>query len=123
MKIKFTSILLASSLILLSGCSFGNSTNIADSTDASRTVTVDDKDLMLSNIKSIINGDEELSGTSEDFYFLEEDVISDPEIEESYFFNGSCYVEINDNDTHYMFRFQLDENNNIYSYIKYTLEA
>lgn len=36
-----------------------------------------------------------------------------------YYFKSSIYVQVNE----YMYRFQLDEKNNIISYIKYVLEA
>ena len=50
----------------------------------------------------------------------EEDIITDAQINQQYFLGMSLYIQVNDT---YMYRFQLNENGLIESYIKYSLEA
>lgn len=52
--------------------------------------------------------------------FHDEDVVSDAELKQCYHTYSAVYIQVNDD---YMYRFQLNSDKKIESYIKYGLEA
>lgn len=103
---------------VLIGCSNSNTSaqedKIASLTSQSRTVTIENKDTIEDYILGIIT-----TGESDKFNLDSQDIIKDAQIKQIYWFNGSVYTQVNDK---YMYRFQLNEYNEIESCIKYELE-
>lgn len=115
-------LLLVISLLALSGCSNqnnNNDNNIVEITNQSREVNIQNKDEYTQALISMITtgkSDSNLISCN----IAEEDITSDAVIEQIYWFNGSIYTQINNK---YIYRFQLDSNNIVESYVKYELEA
>ena len=103
---------------VLIGCSNNNTSaqedKIASLTSQSRTVTIENKDTIEDYILGIIT-----TWESDKFNLDSQDIIKDAQIKQIYWFNGSVYTQVNDK---YMYRFQLNEYNEIESCIKYELE-
>lgn len=120
-KIKQIAILVLLSTLLI-GCG-----NISDDskaveielTNQSREISIDNKDLYTAEILKLITTGQPVSNLAS-CTFSEDDIVADALIEQIYWFNGSIYAQVNNK---YMFRFQLDSQNHIESYIKYELEA
>lgn len=88
-------------------------------TELSRTNNIENKDKYLNDIETFISTGETSERFNSDVRIDDRDIQDNVNINNKYFFNGSIYVQCND----VMYRFQLDENNIIISYIKYELEA
>jgi len=108
--------LIFSMLLILTSCGQSENVNIpvSDETRNSRMVVIQNKDQLINSLFSIIQGESK----AETFEFDSNDILENCEINNYYCFNGSIYVQANK----YMYRFQLDINSNVESYIRYTLE-
>ena len=115
-KIKIIALL----LIVITLCGCNERPEPTDYTVQSRTVTIDNKQLYANELLTLIKTGETQSICIESFIFNELDIVSDAVMKQCYYFNGSIYMQISDT---YMFRFQLDSENKVESYIKYSLEA
>lgn len=126
----FTTIILGLVLVMCTGCGILDNiekqkqqSKIDNITNESRQVTINSPDIYKDSLINIICGNEINEDSilySELFYIENEDIIPNAELKQYYYFNGAIYLQINDT---YMYRFQLDNNNVIVSYIKYILEA
>jgi hypothetical protein len=87
-------------------------------TDVSRTVTMSNPDQYKTDIVNMIQTGTVASECDEEFEFNEVDIVSDIEVKQYYYFNNAIYLQINDK---YMYRFQLDDNDKVASYIKYSI--
>ena len=109
--------ILALTIISLSitGCT-GDTTKVDYSyiTEVSRTVSYD-KEALRNEALAIISGE----STDASIVLNQEDIISNPLVNNEYYFFNTVYFQIQN----YMYRFQLDNNNKIVSYIRYKLEA
>ena len=99
----------------ITGCG-GNNTKVDYSyiTEVSRTVNYD-KEALRTEALDIISG----KGINTSIVLNQEDIISNPLVNNEYYFFNTAYFQIQN----YMYRFQLDSNNKIVSYIRYKLEA
>lgn len=64
---------------------------------------------------------ENYSIVAEGFELDGTDIVGDATINNTYTSDNAMYIQIKSNDKQYMFRFQLNENNIVTSYIKYNL--
>lgn len=115
-------LMITTACISLTACGQPKKVIEADYTEASRTVSIQNKDEVVNTLLSIIQGNEidvtSVSFIDDNFYFNTNDISSDTSEYRYYFFNGSCYIQLGE----YMYRFQF-VNDVIDSYIKYNLEA
>ena len=88
-------------------------------TKQSREVNIQNKSEYTQAILELITSGNS-SSTLVECDIVSEDIEQDAIIEQIYWFNGSIYAQVNNK---YMYRFQLNSNNLIESYIKYELEA
>jgi hypothetical protein len=105
--------------------SFSSNKKTVDYTNDSRMVNVVDKDTVIEQLKSFISGTdaEELSKFNSEVLISEEDKLDNLEVNNYYFFNSAYYIQVKSGNSQYMYRFQIDTNNIIQSYIKYSLEG
>jgi hypothetical protein len=87
-------------------------------TDASRTVTITNVDQYKNDMVNMIETGTPASECIEDFEFNENDITSAVDLKQYYYFNNAIYLQVNDK---YMYRFQLDDNDKVASYIKYSI--
>ena len=110
--------------LTITGC--GNTaTQVPDQTQESRQITIQDTEGYKAAALNVIHGsepDETIFG--ETFVMQTDDINPNAEINNSYICNNSLYIQTGSSENSaYMYRFQLDNDNKIISYIKYTVEA
>lgn len=123
MKNKLINILLCTivvSSVAIVGCGSTNKLNDKYLTNESRTVCIEDKDNTLNAIKAVIVDNSTNEMFVDGFFIEDKDLITEPQINEVYYFNNSIYIQTNNKA---MFRFQLNDENKIETYIKYNLEG
>lgn len=104
--------------IALCACSNVDMQSNQDLTTISRTVEYD-KDSKYTEIVNVVTLSEKGKDIADRIEFSNEDSISDINSIKKYFYRDSVYVQSGK----YMYRFQLDSEHNIVSYIKYALEG
>lgn len=107
-------------VIILSGCSSVKDDTPTDFTEQSRTVSIENTEQYINDLKKFIETGEKTEIFTENIAMFDVDKVSNAEIKQHYEFNGSIYIQVNDT---YMYRFQLNKENKIESYIKYSIEA
>lgn len=107
-------------VIILSGCSSVKEDTSVDFTEQSRTVSIENTEQYINDLKAFIETGEKTEIFTESIEMFDVDKVSNAEIKQHYEFNGSIYIQVNDT---YMYRFQLNKENKIESYIKYSIEA
>ena len=121
---KLTRLIIISAItVSLTGCSaLTSKSNIEQSrnTDISRIVTISNIDDYKSYTLNLIKTGETNNIFIEDFLFSQDDIISDANVINSYIFNNAIYLQINDK---FMYRFQLNSDKLVESYIRYQLEG
>ena len=121
LKSKHLMLSLALALITLAitGCSNTIANTQTDFTKESREVRIENKERYINDLTQFI-----LTGETTDIFdnvvIDNNDILVNVEINNYYYFNSSIYLQIGDD---MMYRFQLDSNNKVVSYIKYNLEA
>ena len=96
-------------------CSCGDNSNVSkDYTFESRVINYDINSLYNELVNTI-----EGSYIPEGYIFNDSDIIEGALVNNYYYSNGAVYIQVDE----YMYRFQLDNNYNIESYIKYVLEG
>lgn len=106
-------------LMSLTGCI--KQANNIDFTEASRKVSFNDVDGIVSDLENIIKGESGAIDETINFTLDQSDVLKDFEVINKYYFNNAIYIQVSSNLYNYMYRFQFKENQLI-SYIKYELE-
>ena len=105
--------------LAITGCSNTIANTQADFTKESREVRIENKEHYINDLTQFI-----LTGETTDIFdnvvIDNNDILVNVEINNYYYFNSSIYLQIGDD---MMYRFQLDSNNKVVSYIKYNLEA
>ena len=122
-KSKNRQLMIGLALILITlaitGCSNTIANTQADFTKESREVRIENKERYINDLTQFI-----LTGETTDIFdnivIDNNDILVNVEISNYYYFNNSIYLQIGDD---MMYRFQLDSNNKVVSYIKYNLEA
>lgn len=123
MSIKKLVIILSISACMLgvSGCT--KDTNKNNAAEANNNVSFTNENLE-TDLKSLIR-----EGSNKGSSYIESDLILDaedrfkePEIAEKYICNNSIYLKISAEGKTFLYRFQLNSNNKVESYIKYRVE-
>lgn len=104
-------------MAMLTSCGTASS-NSGNLTKESRTVNYD-TDKMYSEITSIMQSGDTSQYDNVKMEFDSNDIITVDDSARYYFYQNSVYIQTSD----VMYRFQLDADNNIISYIKYGLEG
>lgn len=104
-------------MAMLTSCGTASS-NSGNLTKESRTVNYD-TDKMYSEITSIMQSGDTSQYDNVKMEFDSNDIITVDDSARCYFYQNSVYIQTSD----VMYRFQLDVDNNIISYIKYGLEG
>lgn len=120
---KLVTIMFILSTIILSSCNINNKENTIKAETQQISITDNEKEKYKTDLLRFIQIKETTDIFSEDFLNnLDEDfnTLQDAEIKQCYFSNNAIYIQIND--TH-MFRFQLNTEDKIESYIVYKIEA
>lgn len=107
-----------STLDAIKGITSGDNDTQSKFTESSRQITMSNPDEYKNDILKLIQSGEKTSKFSEEFEFNDIDLMSSAEIKQYYYFNNSVYLQISNK---YMYRFQLNDSNEICSYIKYSI--
>lgn len=108
-------------LISLILCGCGN-TKSGVSVKEYATSTIDVSTVSSQLLDIIKTGNtENCSAVTEGFELDDTDIVGDATVNNTYTSDNAMYIQIKSNDKQYMFRFQLNENNVVTSYIKYSL--
>lgn len=118
--------LLLSSMIMLTGCGSNSNTSGSDTNGAVVVSIIDtNSDTFRQEFEKFIKGE-----TMEYTNYFNSDVIADEQdinykynIVDTYINQNAVYIKISVDEARYMYRFQLNEDGKIESYIKYELEA
>lgn len=108
-------------LISLMLCGCGNTkSGISVKEYATSTIDVSTVSNQLLNVIKTGNT-ENCSVVTNEFELDDIDIVGDATVNNTYTSDNAMYIQIESGDKQYMFRFQLNENNIVTSYIKYSL--
>ena len=108
-------------ILCLNGCTQTEEVQHVRNTDISRTIVITNVEEYKTSLLNLIRTGEKNSLCTEEFEFLDDDILSEANINNSYIFNNAIYIQTNNE---YMYRFQLNNYTKLVeSYIRYQLEG